>query len=722
MLKKFDHDPKGFLFLCMWVLAWILLPSACSTPIYQIESTGIETVKTLSERTYLGYDWKVAIGDNADYASADYDDSQWQSLTFPINGYPYAIKKSNFFWFRKHFYVSDNLRGESLGYFSGKLPEATELYFNGALIGTSGSMPPDNYYGNSCFTRSFILPDGLINYGGKNVVAMRVYTEKSNGDLKLPFVTNNTDRITTFLIEYTFNTALPNIVTFLALIVASYFFLMYIRNNKERFNLYIGIALVGVAIWSSGLTFEYMPINFTLINKIWYSALFIGECFFVFYFLDFYNIHNHPAVKIVLFSATLISCVTFWMAPDLASTMFLIYNVFYVVLLSPMNIYILVLSIMAWKRGNPYARILFVGVLLVILTAFHDMFYAFFFQEPVMWLTNLGIGLWIFTLYLNAANRFMDTKNKAEELNIELSQQKNAFFRFVPSQFLSLLGKESAIDITLGNSSLKRMSVLFSDIRKFTSLSEELSPDQSFDLLNAYLMMMESPITENQGFVDKYVGDAIMALFAELESDPSDLSGFSSADKAVKAAIGMRRNLLEFNRNQKLKHNFLLNNGVGINTGSLMLGTVGSSHRLDTTVIGDSVNLAARLEKLTQYYRVSIIISHMSFNALTHPEEFDIRELDLVTVKGRNEPCLIYDVFSADPDNLKENKLATMELLSEGIMAYRDKKFREAHGIFKKMREKSPDDILPVLYMKRCLEYVKNPPSEQWNASFRVHY
>ena len=153
-----------------------------------------------------------------------------------------------------------------------------------------------------------------------------------------------------------------------------------------------------------------------------------------------------------------------------------------------------------------------------------------------------------------------------------------------------------------------------------------------------------------------------------------------------------------------------------------MLGTVGSSHRLDTTLISDSVNLAARLEKLTQYYRVAIILSEMTYEALSESQIQYIREIDLVSVKGHSEPCLIYDAFSSDSEEVKENKLETAEVLKEAIFNYRHRKFRDAYELFKRMKEKCPEDILPVLYMKRCLDYVKNPPHEEWNAAFPIHY
>jgi adenylate cyclase len=265
------------------------------------------------------------------------------------------------------------------------------------------------------------------------------------------------------------------------------------------------------------------------------------------------------------------------------------------------------------------------------------------------------------------------------------------------------------------------MTVLFSDIRKFTSISEEMTPEESFHLLNQYLLRMESPINANEGFVDKYVGDAIMALFSE---SPIDISGEkikSSADRAVNAAIGMRYQLDEFNKSYEKTQNHALNMGIGINTGPLMLGTVGSAHRLDTTVIGDSVNLASRLEKLTQFYKSSIIISEWTFHNLSHPELINVREIDLVIVKGRIEPCTIYEVYEVDQERIKELKNQTKAILSTGIKRYKAKKFKEALTYFKEAKTIFPQDIIPLLYIKRCYAYIKNPPPVNWSGVFKVH-
>ena len=247
---------------------------------------------------------------------------------------------------------------------------------------------------------------------------------------------------------------------------------------------------------------------------------------------------------------------------------------------------------------------------------------------------------------------------------------------------------------------------------------------------------MEGPINKYNGFVDKYIGDAIMALFSENQVNGAQHSlspncsfnrggikeqGKTSSDRALLAALEMKQQLNEFNVEQKSKHKDVINIGIGINTGSLMLGTIGGTHRLDTTVIGDSVNLASRLENLTRYYKNTIIISEWSYNNLSDPDNILMREIDNVIVKGKTKSCRIFDVFEADTEEIKELKLKTRDLIKTGIQLYKERKFKQALTYFKKAKNIYPDDYIPHLYMTRCVKYIKNPPPEEWAAVFKMH-
>jgi len=279
--------------------------------------------------------------------------------------------------------------------------------------------------------------------------------------------------------------------------------------------------------------------------------------------------------------------------------------------------------------------------------------------------------------------------------NLEISldaelEIAEATSRFVPNEFLAFLGCDSIVDVKLGEAVELEMSVLFSDIRDFTTLSEQMTPTENFKFINSYLSRMEPLIVENQGFIDKYIGDAIMALFSE------------GADDAVKAGIAMLQTLAEYNRDRVSLGYVPVEIGVGINTGSLILGIVGGKSRMDGTVISDAVNLASRIESLTKNYGVSLLITQQTFDRLTNPGDYAIRVIDKVQVKGKSEWVTVYEVFDADLAEVKAGKLATLQLFTEALSLYNMKSFRQAAGLFADCLRQNPEDKVARIYWERC--------------------
>lgn len=214
----------------------------------------------------------------------------------------------------------------------------------------------------------------------------------------------------------------------------------------------------------------------------------------------------------------------------------------------------------------------------------------------------------------------------------QLQQNTTANQRFVPVQFLHLLGKQSITEVKVGDQIQKIMTVLFVDIKSFTSLSEQLSPKENFDFLNAYLQHMEPIIHKHHGFIDKFIGDSIMALFEECP------------EHAIDAAREMQNCLKTFNLQLIDQGKQPIETGTGIHTGSLILGMVGGEGRMEGTVVSDAVNLASRLEGLTRIFGEKIIISETTYNYLENKNKYQITYLDEVTVKGRLKTVKIYAV------------------------------------------------------------------------------
>lgn len=299
---------------------------------------------------------------------------------------------------------------------------------------------------------------------------------------------------------------------------------------------------------------------------------------------------------------------------------------------------------------------------------------------------------------------YNEMTQKIGEFFNNITRMNEAYSYFVPRQFLEFLGKESFVDIRLGDQVEKEMTVLFSDIRSFTEISETMTPKENFDFINYYLGYMEPVIRNNNGFIDKYIGDSIMALFSE------------SAEDAINAAIEMRIKLSQFNQVMDQFGRPTINSGIGIHTGMLMLGVVGGEGRMDGTVISDAVNLAARLEGLTKVYGGAVIISQDTLIKLKNPSQYQYRFLDIVKVKGKKEAVYIFEVIDGDPEDIRQLKIQTREQFAEGINFYKSGSFEKASAQFKAIMNINPHDKAASVYYSRCMKFAERGVPDDWDG------
>ncbi|MEG4800315.1 ATP-binding protein [Microcoleus sp. ARI1-B5] len=288
--------------------------------------------------------------------------------------------------------------------------------------------------------------------------------------------------------------------------------------------------------------------------------------------------------------------------------------------------------------------------------------------------------------------------------HINLSQTNSAYGRFFPDAFLDFLKKESIVDIQLGNHVTKQMAVMFSDIRSFTALSETMTPQENFDFVNAYLREVSPKIREHHGFIVKYLGDGMMAVFP------------NGADDALKGGIAKLQQVHEYNADRENSGYQPIQVGIGVHFGQMMVGIVGEAQRMQGDAFSDHVNLASRLESLTKLYGVSLIISEKVLDNLSHPEQYQIRFLDRVIVKGKQQPISIYEVLDGETELVREMKLRTQQDFERGLEHYRRHEFKAAKTCFYQVLAVNTDDKTAALYVERLNYLIEKGVPENWSG------
>jgi PAS domain S-box-containing protein len=288
--------------------------------------------------------------------------------------------------------------------------------------------------------------------------------------------------------------------------------------------------------------------------------------------------------------------------------------------------------------------------------------------------------------------------------HIQLSKITLAYGRFVPHEFLQLLKRESIIDVQLGDQVQKEMTIMFCDIRSFTTLSENMTPKQNFNFINSYLKRVGPVIRNYNGFIDKYIGDAVMALFPE------------TAEDALNAAIEMQRQVAIYNTHRQKSGYPSISIGIGLHTGILMLGTVGEAQRMETTVISDAVNLAARLEGLTKLYGANIIVSEPTMRLIHDSGKYGDRFLGRVRVKGKKEAVSIFEVYDGDSPQVSELKRQSRDIFEWGLELYYHQRFAQALTVFQEVLEQNEQDMAAHLYFRRCEQLLKYGLPETWEG------
>jgi adenylate cyclase len=288
-----------------------------------------------------------------------------------------------------------------------------------------------------------------------------------------------------------------------------------------------------------------------------------------------------------------------------------------------------------------------------------------------------------------------------------LQATSEAYSRFVPFEYLELLKKPTILDVKLGDHVTKTMAIMFSDIRLFTTLSEAMTPQETFDFVNVYLQEVSPEIRNQEGLVVKFLGDGIMSVFPR------------GADAAIVAGIRQHHKIRDYNQKQIEQGATPIRVGIAIHIGRIMVGIVGEASRMQVDTLSDHVNLAARLESLTKLYGVSLLISESVLNRIADRAAYQIRFLDRVIVKGRNESIAIYEVLDAEPEKAKGLKLATQQIFGQALQCYYNQNFPQARIFIKQVLKANPLDKTAKLYLERIEHLLKYGTPPDWDGIWR---
>lgn len=338
----------------------------------------------------------------------------------------------------------------------------------------------------------------------------------------------------------------------------------------------------------------------------------------------------------------------------------------------------------------------------ILMLGYYGMAISWFQNNIVLHVATPSLAFLV--AYISGFTHISATEGK------EKRKIKNILGQYVsPAMLADVLEKHKEDYFRAEVGTKEVLTIFFSDIRDFTSISEKYDVEKVVELLNDYLSRMVNIIFGNSGTLDKFIGDAIVAFWGA----PVKISDHPY--KAIVSALQMEKALKDLNREGTVKGMPELKIGIGIHTGEVILGNIGSEKKLDYTVIGDSVNLASRLEGLTKTYHSTIVITQDTYAYIK--DKVHCRLLDYVKVKGKDQPIKIYSVLG-EPENVDQKTLEVVNLTEKGFDEYRRKRFSDAVNVFKQIQAIQPDDFLSQIFISRCEEFIENPPDEEWDGYY----
>ncbi|HYX34397.1 MAG TPA: adenylate/guanylate cyclase domain-containing protein [Oligoflexus sp.] len=637
--------------------------------------------------------WMARQGFSHDWVQHEFQAEERIKQRFPmlmneIFQTPYGLRFSEF-TLQTEFWLEPASLQESLVLFLEQIGEGWEVYLNGHLLESQLFLSPDGQHllrYRVAKNVALDLPYPFLR-SGKNILTIRLAGHHPLSSINLNAM-NGLGRFK-YLITSTRQVPSPNpflhVVLFTTLVtVGSFFLVSYVLITPYRYFLFAGLFLIDVGmfyVFKTGLVDHlFDDIRYKLkLEFIVLAGTYPLQQLSVDSFL--FNKERPPFFSKFIYAISSIFIIGYLFTPVPFNQVMIrawqLLAVFIVVWL----IYRLFTAVRLKKRdAKKCALLLFAGAVGTWIDMLSNIL-----NVPVGETGQYVALCLVFLLIFILSKEQLRSQLELQQLAEALTQEKESIARFVPTQYLTYLGKNSTVEVKLGDQVQRTMCILFADIRSFTALSEQMTPQATFNFINDYLGRVGPIIRQHGGIIDKYIGDGIMALFP------------GSADDAVQAAIAIQKEVEAYNRQREAEQKPPIAVGIGIHRGELMLGTVGESQRMEGTVISDSVNVASRLEGWSKHLSVRIVASQALLDNVKQGMT-GVRRLGRIAVKGKVQHIEAVEIFEGAPDLEYRGKMETLALFHEAMAAFHAAEWTKAVHLFSKVLEQNPRDLTSRFY------------------------
>jgi len=660
--------------------------------------------------------WIFHEGSDNSWSQTDIDLRGWKSLKPTQLTSAFEDKKGRVEgWFRIKFILDAAFDSIPLS-LDRNLWAATDIFLDGELIhsfGETGTTKADfEYYNpnhkipvplNLQTGREYLLALHLVNYEEILTPGDLKYNEANLANLINLTGPQFTEVEQTYRRSSYIHSTLWIVVSSIFMML---FWMMSLQNPKERiFTLiaYLSVAIFGIAFFKSLINFFELTFTQEKIRYFMYGT--VGPFINV---MDLIVIEwvvkrkNSRFSKLLMIVLPILSLIAHFFN---ISVPFGLFN-------SALMAYFFYLIIDNRKRiiKGDWAVVLAMSFFL-ISTNFYLVLRKVSMQDFLIYgnlIFSILLLIPLITLLIYVSLRFkeiiQEKINAQAEKNKQLQAINAASAKFVPAPFLNFLGKNNILDAALGDHVEKQVTVLFSDIRDYTSLSEKMTPEENFRFVNAFNRRMGPIIQKHKGFVNQYLGDCIMAIFPE------------NMEETLDAAIGMQNELSGYNQSRIAKSKVPISMGIGLHAGPLIMGIIGDEHRMDAATISDTVNAASRIEGLTKYFGVNILLSGACVEKLPNLEKYNLRFLGLVQVKGKEKAVKIYECFDGDTEEMIFLKKETLADFKQGMELYFSKNFGESESIFREILSTNPTDATAHLFLEKAMDNKLYGVDAEWTG------